>query len=124
MEKKVALRTEEIYFAGGCLWGVQEFLRHLPGVASTEAGRANGSTAGLKKQQGEYDGYAECVRTIFHPDRVSVRQLMGYFFEIIDPYSLNGQVDKSNPFNPNRPTLFPFMAGRGPGRKVPDRCLQ
>ncbi|MDF5637493.1 peptide-methionine (S)-S-oxide reductase, partial [Vibrio parahaemolyticus] len=23
---------EEIYFAGGCLWGVQEFMRHLPGV--------------------------------------------------------------------------------------------
>ncbi|MDW1912885.1 peptide-methionine (S)-S-oxide reductase, partial [Vibrio sp. 707] len=29
---------EDIYFAGGCLWGVQEFMRHLPGVISTEAG--------------------------------------------------------------------------------------
>ncbi|MDW2151116.1 peptide-methionine (S)-S-oxide reductase, partial [Vibrio sp. 378] len=29
---------EEIYFAGGCLWGVQEFMRYLPGVISTEAG--------------------------------------------------------------------------------------
>ena len=112
MEKKSSLRTEEIFFAGGCLWGVQEFLRHLPGVASTEAGRANGSTAGLKKHQGEYDGYAECVRTIFHPDRVSVRQLMGYFFEIIDPYSLNVQVDKSNPFNPNRPTVSVYGRAR------------
>jgi peptide methionine sulfoxide reductase MsrA len=27
---------EEIYLAGGCLWGVQEFLRHLPGVCQTE----------------------------------------------------------------------------------------
>ena len=98
MEKKGSLRTEEVFFAGGCLWGVQEFLRHLPGVASTEAGRANGSTAGLNTQQGEYDGYAECVRTIFYPDRVSVRQLMVFFFEIIDPYSLNQQVDKSNQF--------------------------
>ncbi|ANS85703.1 Peptide-methionine (S)-S-oxide reductase [Vibrio scophthalmi] len=34
---------QEIYFAGGCLWGVQEFMRHLPGVISTEAGRVNGS---------------------------------------------------------------------------------
>ena len=88
MEETSPLRTEEIFFAGGCLWGVQEFLRHLPGVASTEAGRANGS-ANIK--QGEYDGYAECVRTLFHPDRVSVKQLMSYFFEIIDPYSLNQQ---------------------------------
>ena len=38
---------EEIYFAGGCLWGVQEFMRHLPGVISTEAGRANGKTETL-----------------------------------------------------------------------------
>jgi peptide-methionine (S)-S-oxide reductase len=31
----------EIYIAGGCLWGVQEFLKHLPGVLETQAGRAN-----------------------------------------------------------------------------------
>jgi peptide methionine sulfoxide reductase MsrA len=30
---------ETIYIAGGCLWGVQEFLKHLPGVDPT--GRAN-----------------------------------------------------------------------------------
>ena len=82
-------RTEEIFFAGGCLWGVQEFIRHLPGVTSTEAGRANGSKG--VKTKGEYDGYAECVRTLFCPDRVSVQQLVSYFFEIIDPYSLNQQ---------------------------------
>jgi len=36
--------VEVIYFAGGCLWGVQEFLKYLPGVSKTEAGRANGLT--------------------------------------------------------------------------------
>ena len=41
--------------------------------------------------QGEYDGYAECVRTLFDPEVVSIAQLMEYFFEIIDPYSLNKQ---------------------------------
>ena len=82
-------KTEEIFLAGGCLWGVQEFLRHLPGVASTEAGRANGSTTNSNSV--DYDGYAECVRTLFDPSKVSVEQLMGYFFEIIDPYSLNRQ---------------------------------
>ena len=79
---------EEIYFAGGCLWGVQEFMRHLPGVVSTEAGRANGTT---DNTQTAYDGYAECVRTQFDPQIVSVEQLMAYLFEIIDPYSLNQQ---------------------------------
>ena len=79
---------EEIYFAGGCLWGVQEFMKHLPGVIVTEAGRANGTSQDTK---GEYDGYAECVRTQFDPEKVSVLELMDFFFEIIDPYSLNKQ---------------------------------
>ncbi|NRB69065.1 MAG: peptide-methionine (S)-S-oxide reductase [Vibrio sp.] len=79
---------EEIYFAGGCLWGVQEFMKHLTGVSMTEAGRANGTNQDTK---GEYDGYAECVRTQFNPEKVSIEELMGYFFEIIDPYSLNKQ---------------------------------
>lgn len=79
---------EEIYFAGGCLWGVQEFMKHLPGVTSTEAGRANGTT---DTTQSDYDGYAECVKTQFDPSIVSVETLMGYLFEIIDPYSVNQQ---------------------------------
>ncbi|UQA54381.1 peptide-methionine (S)-S-oxide reductase [Vibrio sp. ED002] len=79
---------EEIYFAGGCLWGVQEFMRHLPGVISTEAGRANGTT---DNTQTEYDGYAECVKTQFDPEQVSVETLMEYLFEIIDPHSVNKQ---------------------------------
>jgi len=79
---------EEIYLAGGCLWGVQEFVRHLPGVLKTEAGRANGSSQSL---DAEYDGYVECVRTRFSSAELSIRQLMNYFFEIIDPYSLNQQ---------------------------------
>ncbi len=81
---------ETIYFAGGCLWGVQAFIKTLDGVISTEAGRANGTTNTLYS---DYDGYAECVKTSFNPQIVSVYQLMDYFFEIIDPYSLNKQGD-------------------------------
>ena len=79
---------QTIYFAGGCLWGVQAFVKTLPGVVATEAGRANGATGSL---EGPYDGYAECVRTTFDEGRVTVTELMGYFFEIIDPYSVNRQ---------------------------------
>ncbi|MDE7208364.1 MAG: peptide-methionine (S)-S-oxide reductase [Clostridia bacterium] len=79
---------ETIYFAGGCLWGVQHFIKSLPGVVETEAGRANGMTNTL---EGDYDGYAECVKTVFDPRQVSVKELLGYFFEIIDPYSVDRQ---------------------------------
>lgn len=79
---------ETVYLAGGCLWGVQAFIKTLPGVEFTEAGRANGSSYALN---GDYDGYAECVKTGFDPAVISIRELMEYLFEIIDPYSLNQQ---------------------------------
>ncbi|WP_394128168.1 peptide-methionine (S)-S-oxide reductase [Vibrio hepatarius] len=79
---------EEIYIAGGCLWGVQEFIKHIPGVIETEAGRANGQS---DTTSAPYDGYAECVRTQFDSSLVSVSQLMDCLFEIIDPYSVNQQ---------------------------------
>jgi peptide-methionine (S)-S-oxide reductase len=86
--KEGSENTEEIYLAGGCLWGVQEFVRHLLGVIYTEAGRANGTSSSTKSA---YDGYAECVRTIFDPNQVNVARLVEYLFEIIEPYSLNKQ---------------------------------
>ena len=86
--QKNPINTEEIYLAGGCLWGVQEFVRHLPGVMVTEAGRANGTSSSTESA---YDGYAECVRTVFDPAKVSVSRLVEYLFEIIDPYSINKQ---------------------------------
>ena len=80
--------NQEIYLAGGCLWGVQEFFRYIPGVISTEAGRANGSSQSI---DGKYDGYAECVRILFDSDQLSVNNLISHLFEIIDPYSINKQ---------------------------------
>lgn len=79
---------ETLYIAGGCLWGVQEFLKHLPGVFKTQAGRANGLTYSTKT---DYDGYAECVKTTFDPKKISIEDLMHYLLEIIDPYSINQQ---------------------------------
>ena len=79
---------ETVYLAGGCLWSVQAFVKTLPGVKSTEAGRANGTSQTLET---DYDGYAECVKTEFDPSIVSIHELMGHLFEIIDPYSVNKQ---------------------------------
>ncbi len=81
-------KLERVYLAGGCLWGVQAFVKTLNGVIKTEAGRANGTSNSLFTA---YDGYAECVQIDFDPQIVTITQLMEYLFEIIDPYSLNKQ---------------------------------
>ena len=82
------IQFEYVYFAGGCLWGVQEFLKHLPGVVNTEAGRANGTS---QSTACKYDGYAECVKVTFNTHYVALETLIQCFFEIIDPYSFNKQ---------------------------------
>lgn len=79
---------ETLYIAGGCLWGVQEFIKHIPGVIETKAGRANGLT---KFTTTAFDGYAECVKTTFDIKKISIEDLVSCFFEIIDPYSMNKQ---------------------------------
>lgn len=58
-----------IYLAGGCLWSVQYFMKYIPGVIKTEAGRANGTTHSL---DGPYDGYAECVKVTYDEKKLSV----------------------------------------------------
>ena len=85
-EQTVSMET--IYIAGGCLWGVQEFLKYIPGVLDTEAGRANGVTKSTKTA---YDGFAECVKTVFDTKVISVEDLIHHLLEIIDPYSINQQ---------------------------------
>lgn len=52
------------------------------------AGRANGTTNTL---DGNYDGYAECVKVTFDEKATTVAKLMEHLFEIINPYSLNKQ---------------------------------
>ncbi|MFO3689305.1 peptide-methionine (S)-S-oxide reductase [Staphylococcus felis] len=85
---------ETIYLAGGCVWGTQAYIKTLPGVLETEAGRANGQTNTLESP---YDGYVECIKTHFDPEEVSVKQLVAYLFEAIDPYSVNQQGEDIGP---------------------------
>ena len=35
---------KKIVLAGGCFWGVEEFLSRIPGVIETEVGYSNGRT--------------------------------------------------------------------------------
>ncbi|MGX0194473.1 peptide methionine sulfoxide reductase MsrA [Staphylococcus haemolyticus] len=52
---------ETVYLAGGCLYGVEAYIRTLPGVINTTSGRANGITNTLDL---EYDGYVEAVKNV------------------------------------------------------------
>ena len=41
----------EIYFAGGCFWGTEHFLKQIRGVESTQVGYANSTVANPSYEQ-------------------------------------------------------------------------
>ena len=84
---------EEIYFAGGCFWGTQHYLKQIRGVVGTEAGYANGETENPTYKQVYTDttGYAETVRVLYDPAVISLQQLVELYFHSVDPTLLNRQ---------------------------------
>ena len=80
-------RPEVAILAGGCFWGMEEILRAIPGVRSTEVGYTGGHLAEpdyLAVSSGT-SGHAEAVRVVFDPSAISYEELLGYFFRMHDP---------------------------------------
>jgi peptide methionine sulfoxide reductase msrA/msrB len=91
--RKEYLLMKEIYFAGGCFWGVEKYLSLIPGVTHTEVGYANGHTLNPTYEEVcEKDtGHVEAVKVLYDPTHISLTFLLELFFESIDPTSLNKQ---------------------------------
>lgn len=82
-----------IYFAGGCFWGTEHYLRQFDGVIETVAGYANGNVPDPSYEQVYTDatGYAECVKVTYESEIISLQTLCRLFFRSIDPTSVNRQ---------------------------------
>jgi len=86
-----ALKT--IYLAGGCFWGVDAYIKRVPGVYETESGYANGDTENPTYEQvkAQLTGHAETVRVVYDTAKLSLEGLLNEFFDITDPTTLNRQ---------------------------------
>ena len=89
-------KVADIYFAGGCFWGVAHFFSGVGGVLSAVSGYAQGSPGfeGRPSYEEVYTdttGFAETVRVTYRPERISLETLAELYFTIIDPLSLNRQ---------------------------------
>lgn len=82
-------------FAGGCFWGVEGVFSHVKGVISSESGYAGGPaklTVDYEEVGTGTTGYAEAVRVVYDPSKVSYGTLLRVFFSVItDPTTLNYQ---------------------------------
>lgn len=92
-ENNIMEKNKEIYFAGGCFWGTEHFLKLINGVKATQVGYANGNVANPTYKQvctGETN-FAETVKVEYDPQEVDLNLLIDLFFKTIDPTSLNRQ---------------------------------
>ena len=89
------MTNKSIYFAGGCFWGTEHFMKQINGVNETEVGYANGDSSMIdptyKEVKTGNTGFAETVRVEYDADTVSLERLMELFFITIDPVSINQQ---------------------------------
>lgn len=85
--------TEEAIVAGGCFWGVEYFLRQIPGVVKVESGYTGGHTLDPNYDQicSGNTGHYEAVRVIYDPAKTDYHHVLKRFFEIHDPTQKTGQ---------------------------------
>lgn len=81
----------EIYLAGGCFWGLEEYFSRISGVLTTSVGYANGQFETTNYQLLKETDHAETVQVIYDEKAVSLREILLYYFRVIDPLSINQQ---------------------------------
>ena len=87
---------KHIYLAGGCFWGVQKFFDQFEGVVYTETGYANGPSENPSyRDVCASSGHAETVHIGYDDARISLAELLDYYFMVIDPLSVNRQGNDS-----------------------------
>ena len=84
---------KNIYLAGGCFWGVEAYMKRIPGVIDAVSGYANGKTENPTYEDVIYKetGHAEAVQVTYDADKINLETLLKYYFRIVDPTSLNKQ---------------------------------
>ncbi len=93
-------------FAGGCFWCVQHDFDQVDGVVSTTAGYTGGTKVNptYEEVSSGKTGHVESVQVVYDPYKVSYEDLLGFYFNNIDPTRDDGQFcDDGNQY---RPVIF------------------
>ncbi len=85
--------TQEAILAGGCFWGVDYYLRRIPGVLKVEVGYTGGGALNPTYSQvcNGHTGHYEAVRVVFDVLKTDYHTVLKRFFEIHDPTQKTGQ---------------------------------
>lgn len=83
----------EIFLAGGCFWGLEEYFSRINGIMDTECGYSNSIIENPSYEEvctGKTKA-AETVKIIFDENIISLEEILSKFFKVIDPTLLNRQ---------------------------------
>ena len=86
-------RLETITLGGGCFWCLEAVFDDLQGVTDVVSGYCNGEVTNPSYEQvcGGGTGHAEVVKVTFNAAEISLVDVLGVFFAIHDPTTLNRQ---------------------------------
>jgi peptide methionine sulfoxide reductase msrA/msrB len=92
-EQATPATRETAILAGGCFWGMEELIRALPGVLSTQVGYTGGSVENplYENVKTGSSGHAESIEVVFDPRALSYKEVLEFFFRIHDPTTPNRQ---------------------------------
>ena len=84
---------KKAYFASGCFWGTEYWLRKEKGTISTQAGYTGGHKEWptYKEVGTGSTGHAEAVEVVYNPELTTYEKLLKIFFETHNPSQANGQ---------------------------------
>jgi peptide-methionine (S)-S-oxide reductase len=87
------MTTELATLAGGCFWCLEAVFEHLRGVTKVASGYSGGHVPNPSYEAvcTGTTGHAEVVQVTFDPDQLSYRDLLGVFFTLHDPTTLDRQ---------------------------------
>jgi peptide methionine sulfoxide reductase msrA/msrB len=97
---KVSARTantERAILAGGCFWGMEEIIRSIPGVVSTDVGYTGGTTKDPVYETLKGSNHAEAVEVVFDPAVLSYETLLLWYFRMHDPTTKGRQGNDVGP---------------------------
>jgi peptide-methionine (S)-S-oxide reductase len=85
--------NEVATLGGGCFWCLDAVFRQLRGIEQVESGYAGGlvENPSYRDVCSGMTGHAEVVQVTFDPAVISFRDLLGVFFTIHDPTTLDRQ---------------------------------
>lgn len=88
-----SVSADTLVLGAGCFWCTEAIFKELKGVKAVKSGYSGGTTSNPTYRDvcTGRTNHAEVVEVIFHPDSISMEEILRVFFTVHDPTTLNRQ---------------------------------